>query len=225
MFVKRSTTYSLRGTIIVSFSYKTAYNSFWPSQSTKNLVYWPVYFPSTACTQEVYRMCTEVYWSCTVSLHTRIDRVYWPVYCSSTACTQEVYWVYTERVMNVYGFLTFQDWPRVLTRPRPCTQEMYWVYTERILKVHGFLTFQDWPRVMTRLLPVHGLYTRDVLVYTEYVLNVYACPIFQDWKSSSNFQIKLLMSSYLVAIWFVASYCTELSLVYCPLPLYPPPPR
>ena len=174
------------------------------SHVTKDLVYWPVYCPSTACTQGVYWMYTEhvlnvygflkfqdwpcvlarprpvhktcngrilnVYWTCMVSLHTRIDRVYWPVYCPYTACTQDMYWVYTERVLNVYWACTVSLYSRIDRVYWPvhcpstaCTQDMYWVYTERVLNVYGFLIFQDWPRVLTRPLPVHGLYTRAVM--------------------------------------------------------------
>ena len=55
-------------------------------------VYWPVYCPSTGCTQEVYWVYTErvLPGTCTVALYSRIGCVYWPVYCPSTACIQEV---------------------------------------------------------------------------------------------------------------------------------------
>ena len=73
---------------------------------TKSLVYWPVYCPSTACTQDVY--------GCVLKCTDRVRVPYIPglTACQagpSTARTQDVYWMYTERVMNVYGFLTHQD--------------------------------------------------------------------------------------------------------------------
>ena len=62
--------------------------------------------PSTARTQDVY--------GCVLKCTDRVRVPYIPglTACQagpSTARTQDVYWMYTERVMNVYGFLTHQD--------------------------------------------------------------------------------------------------------------------
>ena len=179
------------------------------AHSTKNLVFWPVCCPFTAC----HNRCTGCVLKCA-------DRVRFPYIPGLTVCTDpstarhglytrgvlDVYW----SVLNVYGFLTYQDWPCVLTRLLHVhglytrgVLDVYW----SVLNVYGYLIFQDWPRILARLLlctqEVYWVYTERVRfpyilgltactapstactqevywVYTERVPNVYGCLIFQD---------------------------------------------